>query len=268
MALNKPKPFMTVEEARAAGFEFADPEREKCEFCGKELDPIGVEGGSGLIFWISHTQCDCEGSRAYEEELKREQERKAERELHDRFIRAGVKKRFLDAKVDRPQLANYLNAFNADPSIGLYITGPSRAGKSYSASALAKAFVASGYSTVLTTSIAMLDDVKASFDGDARSGVSRFASCDVLIIDDLGKENANSWVMTTLFQIINERYESMRPTIVTTQYSLEELRRRMSRSGEKESAIAITERLRETCRLMTLPRRANVDLMKPDRSEP
>lgn len=268
MAQKEPKPFMTVTEARDAGFQFTEPEREKCEFCGRELEPIGVEGGSGTIFWISRTQCDCEGARAYEEQIKLEQEKKAERELQASFLRAGVKKRFLDAKIDRPQLANYLNSFNEDPSIGLYITGPSRAGKSHSASALAKAFVASGYSTLLTTSIALLDDVKASFDGDARSGVSRFASRDVLIIDDLGKENANSWVMTTLFQIINERYESMRPTIVTTQYSPDELCRRMSRSGEKESAIAITERLKETCLLMTLPKRTNVNLMKRDRSEP
>lgn len=268
MTPSKPRPFMTVEEARAAGFEFTDPERHKCEFCGKELDPIGVEGRAGTIFWISHVQCGCEGALAHEEKLKRDEERRAEQELQNRFLRAGVKKRFLGAAIDRPELARYINSFNDDPSIGLYITGPSRAGKSHSASALAKAFVAAGYTTVLTTSIAMLDSVKASFDGDAKAGVSRFASCDVLIIDDLGKENANSWVMTTLFQIVNDRYEAMRPTIVTTQYSPEELCRRMSRSGERESAIAITERLKETCHLMTLPKRANVNLMKDGRSEP
>lgn len=268
MAISKSNQFMTAEQAREAGYEFQDPEPVHCEFCGKELQQLCVPGRDGHLFWISRVPCRCEGALAQEEEEKRAEERRAAQELTNAYVRSGVKKRFLEAKVDRPQLANYLNAFNDEPSVGLYITGPSRAGKSYSASALAKAFVASGYSTILTTSIAMLDDVKASFDGDAKTGASRFSRCDVLIIDDLGKENANSWVLTTLFQIINARYEAMLPTIVTTQYMPDELCRRMSRSGERESAVAITERLKETCRLVVLPKRVNVNLMNVDRSEP
>lgn len=267
MAISKPKPFMTIEEAKSAGYEFTPPIPEPCEFCGKPLEPLCVEGRDGHLFWISKVPCNCEGALAQEEAEKRAEEEKVARELVDSYMRSGIKKRFLNAEIDRPQLARYLNAFNEDPSVGLYITGPSRAGKSHSASALAKAFIASGYSTVLTTSIAMLDDVKASFDGNPKSGASRFASCDVLVIDDLGKENANSWAMTTLFQIINERYERMKPTIVTSQYSPDELCRRMSRSGERESAIAITERLKETCKLVILPKRKSVYLVETGLSE-
>lgn len=262
MALETTNQFMTAENARKAGYEFEDPDPVLCEFCGKEVEQLCVPGRDGHLFWISRVPCRCEGALAKETEEKLEEERRVARELVDACVRSGVKKRFLDAEVDRPQLANYLNSFNDDPSVGLYITGPSRAGKSHCASALAKAFVASGYRTILTTSLALLDDVKASFDGDAKTGATRFASCDVLIIDDIGKENANSWVMTTLFQIINERYERMKPTIVTSQYSPDELCRRMSRSGERESAIAITERLKETCKLLTLPKRRSVYLVE------
>ncbi|WP_278853291.1 ATP-binding protein [Gordonibacter pamelaeae] len=267
MANKSMSPFMTAEQAREAGFEFTDPEPKHCEYCGEPMEPLCIEGREGHLLWISCVPCTCDGARQAEELARKEQEERAARELEQAYARSGIKKRFLGAEVERPQLARYLNSFNDEPSVGLYITGPSRAGKSHSASALAKAFVASGYRTVLTTSIAMLDDVKASFDGDAKAGAARFSSCDVLIIDDLGKENANSWVMTTLFQIINDRYEAMKPTIITSQYTPDELCRRMSRAGERESAVAITERLKETCRLVTLPRRKSVYLVEAGLSE-
>lgn len=252
---------MTPKEAREAGLAFEDPEMPTCQWCGKKLEPLGVAGKDGHIFWISRTECDCEGTKAEKAEDERRLAEQAERELRDSYLRSGIKRRFLDAEVNSNTLASYLNGYADEPSVGLYIAGPSRAGKTYCASALGKAFVASGYRVVLTTSLAMLDSIKASFDGDARSGMVRFTSCDLLIIDDLGKENANAWVMTTLFQVINERYEAMKPTIVTSQYSPDELTRRMSRSGERESAIAIVERLRETCKLVALPKRKNVHLM-------
>ncbi len=67
--------------------------------------------------------------------------------------------------------------------------------------------------------------------------------------------------MGTLFQIINDRYENMKPTVVTSQYAPDALKSRMGRSGERESAEAIVERLKETCRLVVLPPRKNVGLM-------
>lgn len=265
---HKGKAPMTPTEARKLGYEFEDPETPVCEHCGRALEALGVPGRDNTVIWISRTVCDCDGAKRQVEEERRRAERAAERELAEAYARSGVKPRFINAEIDSPALAAYLNGFNERPDVGLYITGPSRAGKSHSASALAKAFVASGYSTTMTTSLAMLDDIKASFDGGGRPGIERFISRDVLIIDDLGKENANSWVMTTLFQIINARYEAMRPIIVTSQYAPDELCRRMSRSGERESAVAITERLKETSRLITLPSRRNVRLMEEIPTQP
>ncbi len=63
------------------------------------------------------------------------------------------------------------------------------------------------------------------------------------MLDDVGKENANSWAATTMFEVVNGRYERMLPTIYTSQYSFSELERRMSRSGERESAQAVLSRI-------------------------
>lgn len=257
-----PLRFMSLAEAREAGVEFDEPKETRCEWCNAVLEPLGMIGLGGRFQWISSLECTCEGAKKAKEREEARVKAEEEKRRIDSFLQAGVKKRFLDAQIMNPVASGYLNSFSDAPGVGLYIAGPSRAGKTYLASALAKAFCLSGYRTILTTSLSMLDAIKASFDGDIKSGTSRYASADVLIIDDLGKENANSWVMTTLFQIVNERYEAMRPTIVTSQYMPEDLKRRMSRSGELESATAIVERLKETCRLLCLPRRKNVHLME------
>ena len=77
--------------------------------------------------------------------------------------------------------------------------------------------------------------------------VLRFASSDVLILDDLGKESASAWSASMIFQIVNYRYEAMRPLIVTSQYDLAGLEKRIARQGEHESARAIVSRLRQMC---------------------
>lgn len=253
---------ISATKAKELGIEADDPPEYLCPWCGKPLEPLGMSGFSGTFIWIGSEECDCEGAENERTEQRRREAAEADKRHRAALARCGIKRRFLDARISHEGLSSYLNGFSTSPGIGLYIVGPSRAGKTYAASALAKAFCKSGYRTLMTTSLSMLDAVKASFDGDIKSGIARYASADVLIVDDLGKENANSWVMTTLFQIFNERYESVKPTIVTSQYEPDELKARMGRSGERESAEAIVERLKETCRLVRLPRRRNVNLME------
>lgn len=58
--------------------------------------------------------------------------------------------------------------------------------------------------------------------------------------------------MTTLFQLVNSRYDGMRPTIFTSQYSIPQLQNRMSRAGERETAEAICLRIEELSDVVSL----------------
>jgi DNA replication protein DnaC len=49
-----------------------------------------------------------------------------------------------------------------------------------------------------------------------------------------------------LFEVLNSRYESMRPAVITSQYPMRELMERLSRKGESDTARAIASRLAET----------------------
>ena len=69
-----------------------------------------------------------------------------------------------------------------------------------------------------------------------------------LIIDDLGAEKATDWTKQTLFDILNYRYNEELQTIITSNFSLEELKKRLS---EYEGA-RIIRRIKEMCEVIEL----------------
>lgn len=242
---------ITVEEAKEKGF--AEPQDVFCEWCGEPLEQRGIVFG-GRVAWIAHENCGCEGERAARAAAERAADDEKRLQEEKNLERAGIGKRFLQAKVDGKECENFIRRFGSDEGRGLYIHGGVGTGKTYTASALAREFVDSGYAVVLTTTLSMLEDIQDTYGKEASSleAVSRFSKCDVLILDDLGKESASAWSISMLFQIIDVRYEAMRPLIVTTQYDYVGLERRLSRQGEAQSAKAIVSRLREMCRPMQL----------------
>ena len=79
-----------------------------------------------------------------------------------------------------------------------------------------------------------------------------YKTVDLLTIDDLGKEQATEWSVSVLYNIINERYEAMLPTIITTNYKTSALIDRLSAKGDKETASAIVSRFVESSHRVTM----------------
>lgn len=114
---------------------------------------------------------------------------------------------------------------------------------------MARLFAEAGYEVAFTTAKGMLERVKATFDeGGTEAAVARYAKCDVLVLDDLGKEDATEWSVGTVFSVLDARYEDMRPTIVTSNYAPGALADRLARRGERVTAEAIASRISQTCR--------------------
>lgn len=210
---------ITLEQARAAGLSFDEPEPRACPHCGAALDPLGA-ALAGRVAWVSAAPCPCEGAT-------RERE----------------------AEADRPEFAEYIASFAGNGGAGLYIHGGVGAGKTHAASAMARLFAEAGYDVAFTTAKGMLERVKATFDeGGTEAAVARYAKCDVLVLDDLGKEDATEWSVGTVFSVLDARYEDMRPTIVTSNYAPGALADRLARRGERVTAEAIASRISQTCR--------------------
>ena len=161
----------------------------------------------------------------------------------------GHPQAYWTAEADRPEFAEYIASFAGNGGAGLYIHGGVGAGKTHAASAMARLFAEAGYDVAFTTAKGMLERVKATFDeGGTEAAVARYAKCDVLVLDDLGKEDATEWSVGTVFSVLDARYEDMRPTIVTSNYAPGALADRLARRGERVTAEAIASRIFQTCR--------------------
>lgn len=132
-------------------------------------------------------------------------------------------------------------AYAENPDGWLLLTGSFGSGKTHLAAAVAN-FVAAGHVMFPMFSVVpdLLDYLRAAFAPDQGSTYdNRFneiRNASLLVLDDLGTENATPWATEKLFQIINYRYNQRRPTIITTNRDLDRMDPRIA-SRIKDSAI-------------------------------
>lgn len=110
---------------------------------------------------------------------------------------------------------------------------------------------------ICMTMIDLLERIKRTYSatGGSESDVLKiYKTVPLLVIDDIGKEPPTEWAISTVYNIINGRYEAYLPTIVTTNYDTEALIDRMTprESHDSMTARATIDRLMEMCRGITL----------------
>ncbi len=113
----------------------------------------------------------------------------------------------------------------------LLLTGGYGSGKTHLAAAVANYAISMGVETLFLTVPDLLDWLRASYDSKESRFEQRFdeiRNVRLLVLDDLGTQNATPWAEEKLFQIINYRYTAHLPTVVTTNVDLEELDGRIS----------------------------------------
>ena len=134
----------------------------------------------------------------------------------------------LEAFKDTYQKAiNFVDTFNTDFK-NLVIYGTVGSGKSLISACVAKALIEKEYSVLYFSSSALMDLFsKYTFDyknrQDLYSAYSDLFECDLLIIDDLGTEQINSFSVSNLFTCLNERYLNKKSTIISTNLSPKDL---------------------------------------------
>jgi DNA replication protein DnaC len=121
-------------------------------------------------------------------------------------------------------VANFDNDYS-----NLFFYGTVGTGKSFLSGCVAKELLDSGHSVIYFSSIGLFDTM-AKYAFDSKSKVSLYNihedlyNCDLVIIDDLGTELTNSFVLSSLFSLLNERHLRRKSTIISTNLPLEELR--------------------------------------------
>ena len=129
------------------------------------------------------------------------------------------------------------------PKRGLFLFGKAGTGKTHLAARIAQE------TTLETRFIKMpklLLELRSNFNTSEswqnEKIIEKLAKIELLIIDDLGAEKMSDWVAETIYLLIDERYGNMRPTIITSNFDLEELEQRV---GDR-----VCSRITAMCRLI------------------
>ncbi len=133
---------------------------------------------------------------------------------------------------------------NVDQGRGLWFFGSSGTGKTTLAMLISKTALEMGRSVAIYSLPKLLARIRRSYDAEAGEQshgelFERLTSVDLLHIDDLGAEKTSEWVLEQLYALVNERYESQRALMVTTNHDESELEQQI---GER-----VVSRLAEMC---------------------
>ena len=121
---------------------------------------------------------------------------------------------------------SFVKTFDTNFS-NLLLLGETGVGKTFLSNCIAKELLDSYHSVIYLTAIELF---KCFENSDFSKGedveyqdVSYFIDCDLLIIDDLGTESYNSYTISKLFYVINERILRRKSVIISTNLSMPQL---------------------------------------------
>ncbi len=130
--------------------------------------------------------------------------------------------------------------FARSPSGWLFLVGPNGCGKTHLAAAVANECLESGAVVLFATVPDLLDHLRGAFAPDSSEVFdqlfARMREAEVLVLDDLGTQQSSPWASEKLFQLLNYRYNSGFPTVITAnpkgfQATDERIRSRLSDIG-------------------------------------
>lgn len=124
-------------------------------------------------------------------------------------------------------------------NIGLYFYGDNSSGKTYITACICNELLRKGYRCVYTNFARILSEIRSGYSGDGMGELDimrNLMTCDFAFLDDFGKEfigreynrSAAKWAEEKLFEMINARYNSKRPTVFSSNYAMDELASKLS----------------------------------------
>jgi DNA replication protein DnaC len=122
--------------------------------------------------------------------------------------------------------------FAETPENWLVLLGIHGCGKTHLAAAISNTMLKAGRPVFFAVVPELLDHLRSTFSPESKVTYDRVfeavKTAPLLILDDLGTESGTSWAQEKLYQILNYRYNSRLPTVITVAGFLEGIEGRLS----------------------------------------
>lgn len=196
-----------------------------CKVCGDKLQtrvslPWGVQK-------VVRCACSCVNARK-DEFREREREDELDRIRTVCFRGTNMRDWCFDRDDSRhPEISEAARKYSENfrdylrSGKGLMFFGPVGTGKTFYAACIANAIIEKGYRPLMTNFAQVAEDQKASWEN--KSYLSDLRRYDLLIIDDLGAERQSNYMQEIVYKVIDTRYRSGLPMIVTTNLTQKEI---------------------------------------------
>ncbi len=202
-------------------------------WCAKCRMPRQIEREVAGRIYRPYVQCQCQRA-AYDRE-QAQRKRVEELDKIARMRAAGLQDPWLHkCRFDRdhgyvPQIRRArLYADNwpsmAERGTGLLIWGPVGTGKTFAAGCIANALLEQGMSVLMTSFPRILNAVAGMYQDQRGAFFSSLGEYDLLVLDDLGVERQTEYGLEIVYNVIDTRYRSSKPMIVTTNLTLDEMK--------------------------------------------
>ena len=204
-------------------------------YCGKCHTPKEAffANGHALLGKNKHpVECACHKAE------REQQEREIQEQKHLDFVRRLKAEGFSDAAMlgwtfandngRSPQMHHahrYVEQWQTmqAENIGLLLWGGVGTGKSFLAGCIANALMEQEVPVRMTNFTRILNELNNSFSG-RNEVVDRLCRYPLLILDDFGMERGTEYALEQIYNIVDSRYRSRKPLIITTNLTLDEIR--------------------------------------------
>lgn len=197
------------------------------------------------FFRVSESWLGGKCPKCAEEDKRREEDRREQMKAVERKARidalvahSGIPKRFSGRTLDNYQadgegqkralqIARKMADSKPDDGVSLVFCGKPGTGKTHLACGISDEWLKSGRPALFMTVLAAIRSIKATYNRDSEKteddAVRALTEIDLLILDEIGVQLGTEHEKMLLFEIINERYQQMRSTVLISNLTKGEL---------------------------------------------
>lgn len=210
-----------------------DYQKDGLLYCGKCHTAKQYRGEFLGIVKVVPCICQCKKAELEAKERQRQHEKLQERIKRQRkagFLESdmqgwtfaaddGANPRIMQAM---KKYVEHYNVFRGKHK-GLLLYGNSGTGKTFAAACIVNALIDTGKPCLMTNFSRVLNTLWSIEEKQAY--IDSFNKFDLLVLDDLGAERRSEYAQEQVFNVIDSRYRTGLPLIITTNLSIEEIKK-------------------------------------------